>query len=156
MTTIHVQNRSPHRLIDNMTTKEALPWTSPCIDHLWIFGYHAYIHVPKDKWKKLDSTSIKCVFVGYVFSSKAYKKYIKEERWIEVSMDVIFEENHAYKRSKAIPIESDEEDAPLFEEEEQKDKSRTYQEEEGPSEPIQPPTITEAKKRLSWLRATLE
>jgi len=64
----------------------------------------------------LDSTSIKGISVGYSLSSKAYRIYIKEGRQIEVSRDVIFDENHADKRSKDIPVESNEEDIQLFEE----------------------------------------
>lgn len=106
----------------------------------------------------MDSTSIKGIFVGYSLSSKAYKIYIKEGRQIEISKDGIFDETRAYKRSKDIPIESDEEDVPLFEEEEHHDKAPTNQEEEeeGPSKPIQPIIILETKKRQNWLKATLE
>lgn len=114
--------------------------------NLWV---HAYIHVPKDKRKKLDSTSIKEMFDGYSLSSKAYRIYIKEGRQTEVSRDVIFDENHDYKRSKNIPIDFDDEDIPLFDEEEHDDKTTTNQEEEeeeGPSEPIQPVIIPETRK----------
>lgn len=55
-----------------------------------------------------------------------------------------------------MPIESNEEDVPLFEEEEQHDKSPTNLKEEGPSEPIQPIIIPEMKKMPTWLKATLE
>ena len=115
MTTIYLQNRSPHRIIENMTPEEAFIGKKPCVDHLRIFGCPTYIHIPKDKWKKLDSTSIKGIFVGYNYSSKAYRIYIKEGRQIEVSRDVIFDENHAYKRTKDIPIDSNDEDIPIFE-----------------------------------------
>jgi len=49
MTTIYIQNRSPHRILDNMTLEEAFSGRKPCVDHLQIFGCPAYIHVPKDK-----------------------------------------------------------------------------------------------------------
>ena len=116
MMSLYIQNRIPHRILDNMTPEEEFIGRKPCVDHLWIFGCPAYIQVPKDKWKKLDSTRIKGTFVGYSISSKAYRIYIKEGIHIEVSRDVIFDENHAYKRSKDIPIDSDDEDIPLLEE----------------------------------------
>lgn len=81
-----------------------------------ILGIPAYIHVLKDKQKNLDSTSIKEIFVSYSLSSKAYRIYINEGRHVEVSKDVIFDENHAYKISKDIPIDFDEEDIPISEE----------------------------------------
>lgn len=65
-----------------------------------------------------------------LFSSKAYIIYIKEGRQIEVNRDVIFDENHAYKRSKDISIEFDEEQIPLFKEEEHHNKKNTKEEEE--------------------------
>jgi len=95
------------------------------MDHLQIFGSPAYIHVPKDKRKKLDSTSIKGIFVGYSLSSKAYEIYIKEGRHIEVRRDVIFDENQAYKKSKDIPIDSDDEEVSIFEEEDHPENPTT-------------------------------
>ena len=99
MTVVYIKNRSPHKSLDNTTCKEVFTRNKLSVDHLWIFGSLAYIHVPKDKRKKLDCTSIKGIFVGYSLSSKAYRIYIKEGRHIEVSKDVIFDENQAYKKS---------------------------------------------------------
>ena len=66
-----------------------------------------YIHILKDKRKKLDPSGMRGIFVGYSNSSKAYRIYIKEGRRIEVSRDIIFDENIAYK-CKDIPAKSDE------------------------------------------------
>jgi len=106
----------------------------------------------------LDSTSIKGIFVGYSLSSKAYGIYIKEGRHIEVRRDVIFDENQAYKRLKDIPIHSDEEDLPIFEEEElQPDNPSTIEEEEeGPSDLIQVVVISITRRRQNWLKTILE
>lgn len=82
--------------------------------------------------------------------------YIKEGRHIEVSRDVIFDENHAYRRSKDISIDFDDEDIPIFEEEVQHDNPSTIQEEEGPSEPIHLVIILSTRKRPLWLKTTLE
>jgi len=90
--------------------------------NLWVSHIHP---CSKGKRKKLDSTSIKWIFVGYNLSLKAYRIYMKEGRQIEVSTHVIFHENHAYKKSKDIPIESDDEDVPLFEEDVHHDKTTT-------------------------------
>ncbi len=47
-----------------MTLEEE--WTSinPFLSHLRIFGCDAYVHIPKDKKKKLDLKSQKCILVG--------------------------------------------------------------------------------------------
>ena len=63
----------------------------------------------KDKRKKLDPTSIKGIFVRYSNTSKAYRIYIKAGHRIEISQDVIFDESIAFKKSKDLPMDSDDE-----------------------------------------------
>ena len=59
MTTVYIQNRSPHRILENMTPEEEFTRKKPSVDYLQIFWSLTYIHIPKEKQKKLDSTSIK-------------------------------------------------------------------------------------------------
>lgn len=115
MTNIYLHNRSPHRILNDMTPEEAFTGKKSSVDHLKIFGCLVYIHIPKDKRKKLDPTSLKGIFVGYSASSKANRIYIKEDRRIEVSRDVFFDENIAYKKSRDVPIDSDEKEIHIFE-----------------------------------------
>jgi hypothetical protein len=49
---------------------------------------------------KLDLSDRKGTFVGYRESSKAYRIYIPGQRQIEVSRDVSFEEEVAFRRSR--------------------------------------------------------
>ncbi len=51
--------------LDGTVTLEE-EWTSinPSLSHLRIFGCDAYVHIPKDKRKKLDFKSQKCILVG--------------------------------------------------------------------------------------------
>jgi hypothetical protein len=49
MTVIYVQNRNPHRILKDMTPKEAFSRKKPNLEHLRIFGCPVYIHIPKDK-----------------------------------------------------------------------------------------------------------
>jgi len=113
ITLVYLQNQIPHKILNNMKLNEAFTGKKPSVDHLHIFGCLVYIHVPKDKRKKLDPASLRGIFVGYSASSKAYKIYIKEDRWIEVSKDVIFDEIIAYKKSKDVPVESNGEEVPI-------------------------------------------
>jgi hypothetical protein len=69
------------------------------VEHLRIFGCPVYIHIPKDKMKKLEPSGKKGIFVGYSESSKAYKIYIPEQHKIEVSRDVTFNEKMDFKKS---------------------------------------------------------
>jgi hypothetical protein len=76
MAVVYVQNRSPHRILKDMTPEEAFSGKKPSVEHLRIFGCPVYIHVPKDKRKKLEPSGKKGIFVGYSESSKAYRIYI--------------------------------------------------------------------------------
>jgi hypothetical protein len=80
MTTIYVQNRSPHQILKNITPEEALIGVNLEIGHFRIFGCPIYLHVPKEKRSKLDPSTRKGTFVGYNESSKAYRIYIPGQR----------------------------------------------------------------------------
>jgi len=125
------------------------------VDHLQIFGCPVYIHIPKDKRKKLDPSDMKGIFVGCSNSSKAYRFYMKDGHHIEVSCDVIFDESIAFKKSKELSIDSDDEELPIFEEEVDKEGEESHHEEEGLNEPVQPVVILETRKTPCWLKYTL-
>ena len=75
-TVVYVQNKCPHKIVKNMTPKEAFIGVKPKVGHLRIFGCPVYIHVPKDKRTKLEPSGKKETFVGYSESSKPYRIYI--------------------------------------------------------------------------------
>jgi hypothetical protein len=109
MTTVYVQNMSPHKILKNMTPKEAFTGVKPEVGHFRIFGCPVYFHVPKEKRTKLDPSNRKGTFVGYSESSKAYRIYVPGQRQIEVSRDVTFEEEIAFRRSRESWMEIDSE-----------------------------------------------
>jgi hypothetical protein len=41
--------------------------------HLKVYGYDAFVHVPKEKRSKLDRKKVKCIFIGYKEGMKGYK-----------------------------------------------------------------------------------
>jgi hypothetical protein len=51
----YLVNRSPTRANGGMTPEEKYSGTKPKVNHLRIFGSLAYLHVPKENRKKLDS-----------------------------------------------------------------------------------------------------
>ena len=75
-TTVYMQNRSPHKAIGNKTLEEIFSGEKPEVSHLRIFGYPVFIHVPKEKRMKLESSGKKGIFVGYSETSKAFRIYI--------------------------------------------------------------------------------
>ena len=62
--TTYLKNRSPTR------EKDIIPWKAwyskrPSARHYKIFGCPAYIHIPKEKKKKLNDKKWKGIFMGY-------------------------------------------------------------------------------------------
>ena len=80
MTVVYVQNRSPNKILKNMTLEEASTEVKPEVGHFRIFGCPVYFHIPKEKRTKLDPSGRKGTFVGYSESSKAYRIYILSQR----------------------------------------------------------------------------
>ena len=69
------ENHTPHRVLKNKTPKEVSIDKKWKASHLKIFGCPVYIHIPKEKRRKLDPLGKKGIFVGYSESSKAYRIY---------------------------------------------------------------------------------
>jgi hypothetical protein len=91
MTVVYIQNRSPHRILKNMTPEEAFSRKKPSVEHLRIFGCLIYIHVPKDNKNNLEPSGKKGIFVGYSESSKSYKICVPGQKKVEISRDVTFD-----------------------------------------------------------------
>ena len=68
---VYVQNCTPHRVLKNKTLEEVFSSKKPEVSHLKIFGCPVYIHIPKEKRTKLDTSGKKGIFVGYFECSKA-------------------------------------------------------------------------------------
>lgn len=87
---IHVLNRSPTLVVQNMTTEEAWSGRKPAVHYFRVFGCIAYAHIADHKRKKLDSKGEKCIFLGVSDASKAYKLYNPSTKKIVISRDVVF------------------------------------------------------------------
>ena len=79
-TMVYVQNRTPHRVLENKNPKEVFFGKKLEVIHLKIFGYPVYIHIPKEKMTKLDPSGNKGIFVGYSESSKDYRITSQDSR----------------------------------------------------------------------------
>jgi hypothetical protein len=112
MTTMYVQNKSPHWIFNNITPEESFIGVNPEIGHFRIFGCPVYFHVPKEKRSKLDPSGRKGTFVGYIESLKEYQIYILGQRQIEISRDVSFEEDISFQRSRESQMGIDRETMP--------------------------------------------
>jgi hypothetical protein len=160
MTTIYVQNRSPHQFLKNITPEEAFTGVKPEIEHFRIFGCPVYFHVPKEKRSKLDPSGRKGTFVGYSEFSKAYQIYIPGQKQIEISRDVVFEEEIAFQRSRESQMEIDSETIPSPPSAVQRETNIIPVDPVVPADPVapvdMPRDIAVGHKRPTWARQTLQ
>ena len=61
--------------------------------HLRVLGSIAYVHVQKEKRRKLDAKAVKCILVGYLDEQKGYKCYNPRTKQARMSNDVVFDES---------------------------------------------------------------
>lgn len=60
-----------------------------------MFGCKVFVHVPKEKRKKLNSKSKNGIFIGYDDNQLGYRIWIPGDNKIEVSRDVLFRESQS-------------------------------------------------------------
>ena len=70
------------------------------LSFLKVFGCIAYSLIEKEKRSKLDSKSVKCVFIGYGGDEYGYRLWDYQNNKIIRSRNVIFDEEHTYKDRK--------------------------------------------------------
>ena len=73
-TAVYIQNR----IGDKVSAHELYFGTNLNLRHLRVFGSIAYVHVPKEKRRKLDAKAKKCILVGY--SNDQYQTSKRETR----------------------------------------------------------------------------
>ena len=78
--------------METMTPYKGWHWQKSNLTHLRIFGSTAHMHVPKDERSKLDSKSLKCRFIGYSETQKAFRLFDPSSKKAKISRDVIFRE----------------------------------------------------------------
>ena len=71
---------------------EVLHGYKPEVSHLRVFGCRAFSHISKYERRKLDSKSIKCIFISYCDDHKAYKLYYPRSHKLIASRHVVFHE----------------------------------------------------------------
>ena len=91
-TATFLRNRSPTKAVHGMTPREAWTGEELRVDGLRVFVCQAFVHIPKDERKKLDSKSRKCILLGYGTTTKGYRLYDPLKKKLFHSRDVIFNE----------------------------------------------------------------
>lgn len=88
----YLQNRLPSSSVAS-TPYELWHRKKPSYEHLRVFGSEAFVHIPKEKRRKLDKKAKKLVFVGYADGQKAYRFVNLETKGITISRDAKFLEH---------------------------------------------------------------
>lgn len=89
-TAAYLINRSPSRVLAEVTPYEKWTGNKPNISNLKIFGSKAMVHIPKQSRLKWDRKSRELIFVGYCNNTKGYRLYDPINKKIVISRDVIF------------------------------------------------------------------
>nr|GEY05380.1 retrovirus-related Pol polyprotein from transposon TNT 1-94 [Tanacetum cinerariifolium] len=89
-TAAHIFNMVPTKKVDR-TPYEIWHEKAPKLSYLRVWGYEA--PVKRDTPKKLDSKSIKCIFVGYPKETMGYYFYYIHKNKIFISRNAEFFEN---------------------------------------------------------------
>jgi hypothetical protein len=85
-------HRLPSSALDNKTPHEVWSGKKPSHQHLRVFGFDPYVHVPKENRSKMDKKDKKCIFIGYKDGVKGYKLWNPKTKKIVYSRDVVFRE----------------------------------------------------------------
>lgn len=101
LTATYLINRMPSRVLSFCTPKQLMIDWFPHIKLFTLlpfktFGCIVYVHIPLHLRTKLDTKTIKCIFLGYSSTQKGYKCYCPITRKMFVSLDVTFDEHHAF------------------------------------------------------------
>jgi hypothetical protein len=89
-------NRLPSRM-HGKTPWEKFFGEKSDLSHMRVFGARAYMHIPKENRKKMQSVSERGVFVGYEPDYKAYRVLRERDGQILVSCDVIVNKKPTFR-----------------------------------------------------------
>jgi hypothetical protein len=121
--------------------------------HLRIFGCLVFVHVPKEKRKKLDPSGKNGIFVGYSDTSKAYRIYIPGHQKFDIIQDVTFDASASFSKSKqdcAKEVHEEENEVTRVPKTEAVEPKEVIHEDNDMEEPHRPLNMTYHKRRLAW------
>ena len=84
-TACYLVNKSPSSALDDKTPQEIWTGKKPSLTHLKVFGYDAYVHVPKENMSMLDKKAEQCMFIGYKDGLKGYNRWNPENKKVVYS-----------------------------------------------------------------------
>ncbi|KAG6491196.1 hypothetical protein ZIOFF_052532 [Zingiber officinale] len=107
---VYLLNRLPTKALGERTPFEAWMGRKPHLAHLKVFGCIAYAKNTTPHLKKLDDRSSPLVYLGVEEGCKAHRLFDQRHNKLQVSKDVIFQENSEWTWNAC----ADKEDLPEF------------------------------------------
>jgi len=101
----YLVNRSSSSTLEAKSPHEVGTSKKLSLSHLRVYGFDAYVHVPKEKRTKLDSKFERCIFIGYKDGLKGYKLWHIETSKVMYSQDVVFREVKYVIKHEVLPKE---------------------------------------------------
>ncbi|GKV36538.1 hypothetical protein SLEP1_g44659 [Rubroshorea leprosula] len=99
-TVVYLINQSPFVVLNGDVSEKIWSGKEVSYKHLRVFGYKAYVHVPKKEKAKLDAKTKQCVFLGYGDEEYGYRLWDLKNRKLMRTKDVVFIENETVEDSK--------------------------------------------------------
>ncbi|KAG6440963.1 hypothetical protein O3G_MSEX001602 [Manduca sexta] len=99
VTAAYIINRSPTRVLSDITPEELWSKGKPDLSHMKIFGCKAMVLIPKECRRKLDAKSRELIFVGYCDGIKGYRFMDPKTKKVITSREAVFLEE-TIKRNK--------------------------------------------------------
>eukprot|EP00253_Pinus_taeda_P032918 PITA_32918 len=140
----YIINRTPTKVLKNITPEEAWSSVKPDVSHFRVFGSEAWAHIPDEKHKAFKPKSGKCTFVGYSEDVKGYRLIPFKSKSVIIRRDVKFDEN----KSACEPSLADVPPLPI---------SSTFENissSDDESEDDNPPPPSQDHQLPRWVRAT--
>ena len=101
-TTCYVVNRSLTLALLEKNPYDSWVGKRPSLAHIKVFGCDIFVHIPKERRHKLDSSSKKCIFIEQKDGVKGFKLWNPATRTIVYTRDVIFKEDRSTFETKEV------------------------------------------------------
>jgi len=95
LTRVHIYNCLLSHSHEDMSPLQHWTEKEPGVGHLRVFGSTTFVHISKEKKRKLDTKSVKCILVGLGYEenagSKGYRLDYTANKKIVLCCDVIID-----------------------------------------------------------------
>lgn len=103
-TAVYLLKRVLCSAVPSMTPYQAVKGRKPNVSHFHVFGCDAYAHIPKYERSKFALKALKCKFLGYSETQKAFRLWDPSASKVKISRDVVFNEYPIETHSTIQPL----------------------------------------------------